>query len=155
AAERGGAVIAAVLPRRTMLVRKAAGRGFAAQGLAANVDVVFIVSSLNQEWSARRLGRYLTVGWEGGARPVVVLSKGGLATAGEAAACQAAADAVAAASGAAVVAVSVLAGTGLAALAAFCGPGSTAVFVGSSGVGKSTLVNRILGRTVQATAAVR
>jgi ribosome biogenesis GTPase len=122
--ERG--VITGVLPRRTAVVRKAAGRAAAAQVMAANVDVVFVVSSLNREWSARRLERYLAVAWAGGARPVVVLNKADLD-----------ADPAAAERRAAAVA------------------GGAPVFVGSSGVGKSTLVNALLGRAAQATAAVR
>ncbi len=74
-ADAGRATITGVLPRRTKLTRKVAGRGMQPQVLAANLDAVFVVSSLNQELNLRRLERYLAVVWESGAQPVVLLSR--------------------------------------------------------------------------------
>jgi ribosome biogenesis GTPase / thiamine phosphate phosphatase len=147
----GRATITGVLPRRTALARKAAGQGLRPQVLAANLDTVFVVSSLNQELSLRRLERYLAVVWESGAQPVVLLNKADLYPDPESVREQV--ERVAA--GAPVHAVSAMSGAGLARLWDRLGRGRTAAFVGSSGVGKSTLVNALLGHSAQRTAAVR
>ncbi len=148
----GRATIVAVLPRRTQLVRKAAGPGVAAQVLAANLDTVFVVGSLNQELNLRRIERYLAVVWEGGARPVVLLNKADLDADPQAACARVAA---ATAAGAPVCAVSAASGAGLERLHAWLGRGRTAAFVGSSGVGKSTLINALLGQPELATGTIR
>jgi ribosome biogenesis GTPase len=145
------ATVVAVLPRATALVRKAAGRGVAAQVLAANLDVVLIACALDADWNPGRLERYLAVAWESGARPVVLLTKADVAD--DLAARVLEAEAVA--GGCAVVAVSARTGLGLEALAAVLAPRETAAVVGSSGVGKSTLLNRLLGEEAQATGDVR
>jgi ribosome biogenesis GTPase len=144
-------VVTHVFPRRTCLTRKAAGRRAEAQVLAANVDAVMIVSSLNADFNPRRLERYLELALEGGARPVVVLNKSDLCDAPEhfVAAVRAVAPA------APVVTASAIAGEGIDALRAHVGPNETVALVGSSGVGKSTLVNRLLGAAVQAEGAIR
>ncbi len=131
--------------RRTCLLRKAAGRRTEAQVLAANVDTVLIVTSLNAEFNARRLERYLAVALEGGARPVFVLNKVDLVDdpAGFVEA------ACALAPTAKVVPVSAIAGAGIDALRALVGAGETVALLGSSGVGKSTLGNRLLGERAE------
>jgi ribosome biogenesis GTPase len=145
------AMAIAVLPRRTALVRKAAGRAVAPQVLAANVDHVLVACGLDLDWNPARLERYLAVAWESGAQPVVVLTKADLAE--DLAARVAEAEALAV--GAPVVAVSARTGAGADALAALLPSTSTSALVGSSGVGKSTLVNRLAGREAQATSDVR
>ncbi|EYF02835.1 ribosome small subunit-dependent GTPase A [Chondromyces apiculatus] len=147
----GGGLLVHRFDRRTCLLRKGAGRKAEAQVLAANVDTVMVVSSLNADFNPRRLERYLEVVLDSGARPVFVLSKADL--------CEDAApflDAVQAiAPSAPVVLVSALLRQGLDALRAHVGAGETVVFVGSSGVGKSTLVNGLLGVSVQREGHIR
>ena len=144
------ATIAAVLPRATALVRQAAGRATAPQVLAANVDTVFIVTSANADFSPARLQRYRAAVASAGAEPVVVLNKADLA----------APDALDALRGRVprglrVVTTSALDGGGVDTLAAELWPGATVALVGSSGVGKSTLVNRLLGEARLATSPIR
>ena len=146
-------VIHAVLPRRTALVRQAAGLRTEAQVVAANVDVVFVVASRNADLNARRLERYLAAAWESGAGPVVVLSKADLETDDAVVADLATVERLAA--GADVVAVSAVDGRGIEAVRSRIGAGRTAAFVGSSGVGKSTLLNRLAGTDVAATSEIR
>ncbi|HET7169574.1 MAG TPA: ribosome small subunit-dependent GTPase A [Candidatus Limnocylindrales bacterium] len=151
-------VIAAVVPRRSAFVRNAAdasrrsaGRLVDEQVLASNVDVAFLVAGLDQDFNLRRLERYLAVAWSSGVQPVVVLNKAdvGHDVAGRLVAVEAIAP------GVPVVVLSALTGDHLADLEPHLGPGRTAVVLGSSGVGKSTLVNALLGEQRQATAAVR
>ncbi|HEX4048194.1 MAG TPA: ribosome small subunit-dependent GTPase A [Elusimicrobiota bacterium] len=130
-----------VLRRRTKLSRKAAGEALEEQVIAANLDAVFVITALNRDFNARRLERFLAVCRESGAAPVVLLNK--LDACPEPAPYLA--EANAAAAGAPVVALSALTGAGSGALAQWIKPGRTVGFVGSSGVGKSTLVNRLLG----------
>jgi len=148
--------VRALLPRRGALTRrhavgrKSEARAAAPQVIAANVDTVFVVTSLNRDFSPRRLERYLAFAWEGGARPVVVLSKADL--------CEDITGSVAeterVAAGCPVVAVSALAGD-VAALAPFLVARTTVALVGSSGVGKSTLANRLLGEERMAVQQIR
>ncbi|MEW5992004.1 MAG: ribosome small subunit-dependent GTPase A [Chloroflexota bacterium] len=150
--EGGGATIHGLMPRRSAIVRCApSDHGTGAQVLAANVDVVFIVTSLNAELNLRRLERYLAVAWESGAIPVVVLSKADLDN--DVAGHRVAAEAVA--PGVDVIAVSAVSGEGLEAVRAHLAPGRTVAFIGSSGVGKSTLVNALAGRELLTTAGIR
>jgi ribosome biogenesis GTPase len=154
AAPNGGgtATIHGLMPRRSAIVRRApSDHSTGAQVLAANVDVVFIVSSLNAEMNLRRLERYLAVAWESGALPVVVLSKADLDddVAGHLVA------AAAVAPGVEVVAASAVSGEGIEAVRAHLAPGRTVAFIGSSGVGKSTLVNALAGRELLTTAGIR
>ena len=144
------AVILRVLPRASILRRKAAGETEAIQPLAANVDLTFIVTSLNREFNEKRLHRYLTVAQEAGTRTAVLLTKIDLAPESTSNA-----RALSEKYGVPCVPVCALSGEGLANLGALWSCGETAVFVGSSGVGKSTLVNALLGRLEQETAAVR
>jgi ribosome biogenesis GTPase len=145
-------LVQGLLPRRTAVVRRApTDRSSVDQVLAANVDLLLIVTSLNHELNTRRLERYLTMAWSSGARPVVVLNKADLADDVDGAVAW-----VQPIAGAAPVhAVSAATGFGLGGLAALLGDGRTAALMGSSGVGKSTLVNALAGERVEATAPVR
>jgi ribosome biogenesis GTPase / thiamine phosphate phosphatase len=135
------ATIHHVLPRSSSFIRRAVGPGGGAQVVAANVDVAIIVSSLNEELNLRRLERYLATAWASGAQPVIALTKADLSAQVEKN--QSIVEEIA--YGVPVLAISALTGSGLDALAAHLQPGRTAVLIGSSGVGKSTLVNALLG----------
>jgi len=149
----GETVIHALLPRRSALVRQAAGRRTAAQVVGANLDVVFLVASLNADLNLRRLERYLAATWDSGAEPVVLLSKADLDSDGD---IQAAIwDVEQVAGGARVLPVSAVDGRGVQEIRARIGVGTTVAFVGSSGVGKSTLLNRLAGADVAATRDIR
>ena len=146
----GRPTIRAVLERRTALVRKAAGRGSSEQVLAANVDVVLVVDSLDGGPNRRRLERYLAAAWESGAEPIVVLTKADLTDDGPATAAD-----VAASCFVRTYAVSAVTGERVPDVAALFEGDRTAAVVGPSGAGKSTLANRLLADERQATAAVR
>jgi ribosome biogenesis GTPase / thiamine phosphate phosphatase len=137
----GETVIHAVLPRRSALIRQAAGKRTAAQVVGANLDVVFVVASLNTDLNMRRLERYVAAAWDSGAEPVILLSKADLG--GDVDAVLGAVAVVAA--GATVVVVSSFDGRGVDEVRERIGAGRTVAFVGSSGVGKSTLLNRLAG----------
>jgi ribosome biogenesis GTPase len=151
----GGGTVEALLERRTRFSRlashDAASETTEEQVVAANVDVVFVVTSLNADLSLRRLERYLTLAWQSGARPVVLLTKsdlvddvtGPLLEVGSIAA------------GVPVHVLSSLTGVGFEAVAAELGPGVTGALLGSSGVGKSTLVNALVGGERMRTNAIR
>jgi ribosome biogenesis GTPase len=145
------AVVHAVLPRRTTLSRKRPDRSSQLQLIAANVDIVFVLSALNSEFSPRRLERALALTWEGGARPIVLLTKLDSCDDPEPYLAQARAVAI----GVPVHAMSVHADEGLDAVRAYLAPGQTVALIGSSGVGKSTLVNWCLGEERAATSEVR
>lgn len=142
--------IHAVLPRRTKFSRRAAGPLAEEQVIAANLDTVLLLTALDQNYNVRRIERYLTLAWESGAQPVVVLNKTDLHP--DPAAAEAATAAFAC--GAPVVALSAARGDGLARLEAWLRPGSTLALLGSSGVGKSTLINRLLGAEAQDTGPI-
>jgi ribosome biogenesis GTPase len=145
------ATLHAILPRRTAFVRRAADSVQALQVIAANIDVAFVVTSLNADLNPRRIERYLAAAWQSGARPVVVLTKSDLSDDPQAQA----AEIAALAANCPVVVVSARQGLGLDALLAHVAPGETCVLIGSSGVGKSTLVNAFLGEERMATQAIR
>jgi len=134
-------VIHAVLPRRTAFARKAVLDALEPQIAAANVDVVFVVEALGHEPNLRRIERYLTVAYESGARPAVLLSKSDLC----ADVVATVADVGAIAPGTPVHPVSAYTGAGLEIFDQYCGPGRTAAFLGPSGVGKTTLLNALTG----------
>lgn len=146
----GRAVIEAVLPRRSAFTRKAAGESVEAQVVAANIDTVFLVSGLDGDFNLRRMERYLTTAWSSGSAPVVVLNKADLHA--DSAAFAAAAAGVA--PGVPVLAVSARDGRGLEGLGPYLLPGRTIALLGSSGVGKSTIINRLLGEERFATSEV-
>jgi ribosome biogenesis GTPase len=145
------AIIHRVLERRTAMARRAAGTQSGVQIVAANVDVFFVVTSANRDFNARRLERYLAAVWDSGADPVFVLNKTDLG--GDIDEMVAAFESIGI--GVPLVCASALTGTGVEDLRGHLGRGKTAGFIGSSGVGKSSLVNRLLGRDVQQVKAVR
>ena len=144
-------LIRAVLPRRSKFSRKAAGSRTDEQVVAANVDTVFLMMGLDRDFNPRRIERYLAAGWESGAEPVLVLSKADVAD--DLAARVEQVEAIAL--GVPVLPVSARTGEGIASLAPWLRPGRTVSVLGSSGVGKSTLINHLIGSDVQRTAAVR
>lgn len=138
----GGAVVRRLVPRRSKLARRAAGGGVDEQPLVANVDVALLVTGLDGDFSPRRLERYLMMAREGGVRPVIALTKADLCD--DVATPRAQAEAVA--PGVQVLTLSTLRGEGVEEIRALVSPGETMVLLGSSGVGKSTLTNALLGR---------
>src|SRR5436305_7672786 len=142
----GDGLIRAVLPRRSAIVRNAAGFTTTAQTLAANVDVAFVVSSLGPDLEPRRIERYLVTIWESGAAPEIVLTKADRLDDPW----PRVAEVEAIALGVPVHVVSARTGQGCDALRERIAAGTTAVLLGSSGVGKSTLVNRFVGRELMA-----
>jgi ribosome biogenesis GTPase len=142
------ALIEAVLPRRSAFVRKEAWRRTVAQVVAANIDTVFVVTAFGFDLNARRLERFLIAAWDSGAAPAIIVNKLDAAEdrAGELAQIEPVAL------GVAVHAVSAVTGAGLDELEPYLAPGKTIVLLGSSGVGKSTLVNRLAGLELLATA---
>lgn len=150
--DQGGlAVIHAVLPRASVLARKSAGRKFEGQAIAANVDIIFVVLGLDHNFNLNRLERYLAAAAGTGARPLVLLSKSDLVPDPEASIRSAAGRT----EGAEVLAVSSRTGSGMERLNALLTTGVTGCFIGSSGVGKSSIVNRLAGRELLRTAEVR
>lgn len=148
----GASVIHAVLPRRTAFVRRAViDSSHGLQVIAANIDVAFVVTSLNADLNPRRIERYLAAAAQSGARAVVVLTKADLSDDPEGEA----AEIAALATDAKVLTVSARQGLGLDALLAELGPGETGVLIGSSGVGKSTLINCLVGEELMATYEIR
>ncbi len=147
----GSGTITSVLPRLTKFSRKTAWQAAEEQVLAANIDIALLVASMNEDLSLRRLERYLILAWESGARPVIVLTKADLHAAPE----TVVADVTAIAGGVPIHAISSKTGEGLTDVTALLAPGLTAVLLGSSGVGKSTLVNTLAGEELLATQEIR
>jgi ribosome biogenesis GTPase len=145
------ASIQRVLERRSTLLRRAANTLAEPQVVAVNVDVFFVVTAVNRDFNERRLERFVAAVWNSGAEPVVVLNKVDLAT--DIAPLLEAIDR--AAIGVPVVRASAASGEGIEALRAYVGSGKTVAFIGSSGVGKSSLTNRLLGREAQAVGRLR
>jgi len=146
-----GGTIQAVLPRRTKFSRKTTLQAAEEQVLVANVDVVFVVTSLNEDLNLRRLERYLTLAWESGASPVIVLTKADLVA--DSAPLVAAVEGIA--YGVPVVPTSTVTGLGLDDVTAYLPTGVTGALLGSSGVGKSTLVNALVGEERLITQEIR
>ena len=152
--EEGGTVlIGEILPRRTAISRKEAGQVVREQVMAANVDVLFVVQALGagRSFTTRGLERYLTMAWESGCRPAVVLNKADLSEDPEADRLEAAAVSP----GVEVILCAALDGTGIEAVRALVAPGETAAFVGPSGAGKSSILNAVAGEELAATGDVR
>ena len=147
----GTATIEAILPRRSKFSRKVAGETTEEQIVAANVDTVFIVMGLDGDYNPRRLERYLLLAYESGARPVVILNKADVAT-------HLAEDIdeiTRLAVGIPVHAISAKQGSGVEVVHTYLGPGKTGALLGSSGVGKSTIVNALIGEEKFKTRDVR
>jgi ribosome biogenesis GTPase len=149
--DEGHAKVHEILPRRSKFSRRAAGSETAEQIVAANVDTVFLVTGLDNDYNPRRVERYLIMAWESGAEPVVVLNKADLVEEVE----ELRRDIERVAPGVQVLALSAKRGVGVEQLLPYIGRGRTVALMGSSGVGKSTIVNRLLGGEVQRTAEVR
>jgi ribosome biogenesis GTPase len=150
-ADEGRGRIEALLPRRTAFVRKTAWNETKPQVVAANVDIVFVVCGLDLNYNVRRLERYLTLAWESGAQPVVLLTKADLCDDVESRALEVESVAF----GVPVHAVSAPHGDGVETVRSYVPAGRTAALLGSSGVGKSTLVNALVGEEVLATQDIR
>lgn len=147
----GDSTIVQTLPRRSFFSRLDPTPGRGEQAVAANFEYVLILQSLNQDFNASRLERYLTLAWQSGGTPVVVLTKADLAD-------QYSTELQTAqklAAGVAVHAVSAHSGVGLEELSPYLAPGKTLVLLGSSGVGKSSLVNALAGQDIMAVNAIR
>ncbi|MBE0448520.1 MAG: ribosome small subunit-dependent GTPase A [Actinobacteria bacterium] len=145
------ATIHAILPRLSKFNRKVAGKTTEEQVIAANIDTVFLVNGLDNDFNLRRIERYLTLAWESGANPVIVLNKADL--------CDDIAQMVAlvesVALGVPVHVVSAITEKGLEELSTYLSNGITVAFLGSSGTGKSTLINALLDKNVQSVNEVR
>lgn len=140
-----------VLLRRSRFVRKMAGKKIAEQVIAANVDIALLVSALDGDFNPRRVERYLTQSWESGARPVIVLNKSDVSGSAQ----EKIGEMEKVAMGVPVCAVSAKTGLGFGELEKYLARGQSIVLLGSSGVGKSTIVNRLLGRAIQEVQQVR
>jgi ribosome biogenesis GTPase / thiamine phosphate phosphatase len=148
-ADRG--MVIRILPRKSVIARGSAGRTTQEQILAANVDTAFIVTSVDRDFNLRRMERYLSMIWSGGVRPVILLNKVDLCPdhSGRMAQCCLAFP------GVGIHALSALHDYGLDSVHAYLQSARTAVMLGSSGVGKSTLLNRLVGRDLQRLGDVR
>lgn len=147
----GRAIIHHVLARKSVFGRKAAGVAHEAQIVAANVDTIFLCMALNEDFSLRRLERYLAIAWNSGALPVIVLTKSDLCAQLEERLAEAAAIAV----GADIIVCTNQEEGGYRDIAAHVEPGKTYAFIGSSGIGKSTLINGLAGEDLLATNEIR
>lgn len=144
-------VIHAVLPRLSAFIRKGAGRTAEEQVVAANIDTAFLVSGLDNNFNPRRIERYITLAYESGADPVILLNKADCAMDAE----RARLEIESIAYGIPVLVMSATQGFGVDAIWAFLKPGSTGALLGSSGVGKTSLINALLGDDTFRTASVR
>ena len=152
----GDSVIYRVLKRKSQFLRTAPGPGAlyentARQVIAANFDTVFLMESLNKDFNIRKMERYLLTAWESGGTPVIVLTKADLCENAE----ERLAQMRAAAPGVLVHAVSAKSGAGIEELKPYLAPGAVIALTGSSGIGKSTLINTLAGRELMVTAAIR
>jgi len=149
--EAGSDTIVDILPRKSVFSRGTSGREGTDQVIAANIDIVFIVTAAGHDLNARRIERYLAIAHASGAKPVIVINKSDLAE-DPALLTE---EIIPVASGIPVIPVSAVSGEGIVRLEPFLLPGTTIVLIGSSGVGKSTLINRLLDRPVQETSVIR
>lgn len=140
--ERGGnAVIQQVLSRRSCFTRRGAGEGKQEQVVATNIDTVFLCMSLNNDFNMRRLERYLSIAWDSGATPVIVLTKSDLCKDLN----EKLSEVSSVAMGVEILVTTAIKQDGYKQILPFISEGKTCAFIGSSGVGKSTLINRLLG----------
>ena len=149
--ENGDSQIIATLPRKTCFSRREPGPIPRDQAVAANFDYVFVMQSLNRDFNPKRLERYLTLAWQSGATPVILLTKADLVEDHWDFLTQVERVAM----GVNTHVVSAHTGYGLNRLNAYLQPGNTVVFLGSSGVGKSSLVNALAGEEIMAVSAIR
>ncbi len=149
--EEKKATIHAILPRKSKFSRKAAGEKVEEQIVAANIDTVFLVNALNNDFNLRRIERYLILAWESGAVPVIILSKADLCDDVD----HWMAEVESIAIGVPIHAVSAERGEGLEKLEPYLREGSTIAVMGSSGVGKSTLINKLIGSDIQCISEAR
>ena len=149
--EAGSTTIVDILPQKSVFSRGTSGRRGTDQVIAANIDTVFIVTAAGHDLNARRIERYLAIAHASGAQPVIVINKSDLAEDPA----LLAEEILPVASGIPVIPVSAMSGEGIDRLEPFLVPGTTIVLIGSSGVGKSTLINRLLDRPVQETSHIR
>lgn len=146
----GNAVIHNVLPRKSAIIRKAAGTAMQSQIIASNVDIIFICMALNEDYNLRRLERYLSIAWESGGKPVIILTKSDLCSDLE----LKFAEIGAVSGGAEVLATTKTDENSVKKIINYIPKGNTASFIGSSGVGKSTLINILLGKNILAVAEI-
>ncbi len=149
--EDGNAIIHHVLTRKSAFIRRAAGTSNNEQVVAANIDTVFICMSLNNDFNLRRLERYMGVAWDSGATPVVLLTKADLNSGIE----QTMAELQTVALSTDIIVTSSMTDDGYLPVMEYIRPGKTFAFIGSSGVGKTTLVNRLVGSSVYETNSTR
>jgi len=147
----GNAIIHHILRRKSFFGRKAAGTSNQGQIVAANIDIVFICMSLNNDFNLRRLERYLSIAWDSMATPVVILTKSDLC--GNVPAKLS--EVYTAAIGVDILVTTSMNDDGHTSLNKYIGKGKTIAFIGSSGVGKSTLINRLMGQKILATREIR
>lgn len=147
----GNAIINSIVDRKSAFIRKAAGTSNEDQIVGANIDTLFICMSLNKDFNLRRLERYLTIGWDSGAVPVVVLTKSDLCDDLEEKLSQTESVAI----GVEIIITSGIEEDGYKEVEKYLIPGRTIAFIGSSGVGKSTLINRLLGKDILETNGLR
>ncbi|MDD2492259.1 MAG: ribosome small subunit-dependent GTPase A [Bacteroidales bacterium] len=145
------AIIHKILPRKSKFSRKVAGQQIEEQIVAANIDTVFLMNSLNNDFNIRRLERYLILAWENGTNPVIILSKADM--------CNDTDDKIeqmeAVALGVPIYAISAINKEGLEPLNKYLLEGKTVAVLGSSGVGKSTLINQLMGQEIQEVREIR
>lgn len=149
--QEGNAVIHHVLARKSAFLRKVAGTAKDAQVVAANIDTVFICMSLNNDFNLRRLERYLSIAWDSRATPVIVLTKSDLCDNLE----RKLKEVATMAPGVDVLVTTSVTGDGYSAVKKYVRKGQTVAFIGSSGVGKSTLINRLAGEDLLAIGGLR
>lgn len=148
---KGRVPIHAILERKSAFTRKAAGEATRVQVIAANIDFAFVVMGLDEDFNLRRLERYVTLAWESGATPVILLNKADLCPDAEGRLQEIALTVP----GIDVISLSAARAEGTQEVEAYLQPGITGAFLGSSGVGKSTIVNALAGRELMKTATVR